>query len=47
MTNRYDNMINDSIMVFVVRFFPEEAVLELDFLFEGFFPAKVPILDLY
>ena len=43
-TNRYDNMIKDSITVFVFNLFPEDTwlVLQVDF-----FPAKVPILDLY
>ena len=43
-TNRYDNMINDSIAVFVFNLFPEDIWLKLHV---DFFPGKVPILDLY
>ena len=42
-TNRYDNIMKDSIRVFVVRLVLEGDVLEL----HCFFPGKVPILDLY
>ena len=43
-TNRYANMIRDSIMVLVFKFCPKGAfpLLEVDFC-----PEKVPILDLY
>ena len=43
-TNRYDNIIKDSIKVFVFSLFPEDTWLLLQI---DFFPAKVPILDLY
>ena len=44
MTNRYDNIIKDSIRVFVVSLFPKVA---LPMVQVNFFLEKVPILDLY
>ena len=42
--NRYDNIIKDSIAVFVVITYPKDVFPVLQ---ANFFPAKVPILDLY
>ena len=42
-TNRYDNIIKDSRRVFVFNLFSKDALL----MHGGFFPANVPILDLY
>ena len=43
-TNRYDNIIKDSNTVFVFSLFSKVTLLVLNV---DFFPAKVPILDLY
>ena len=44
MTKRYDNIINEFIMVFDFNLFPTDALLGPQAIF---FPTKVPILDLY